>query len=418
MTGERIDDAAVPSASAIVPLRRNGDFMLLMSGQQVSALGSSISRLAFLLLALDVTHSPAQAGFITGLGAVPFLLLALPAGAWADRWDRRRVLLMLCDTGRALVLASIPVALWLGHLTVAQLYIAALLEGALATIYNITGLANLPRIVETRQLTQATSVDYTLRSVVRLVGPALGGILYGARQALPFVADAVSYVGSVLSLRWMTARFQEDRQRASRHLGREIVAGVIWMWRQPVLRFQAIAGCILSFALFPNTLLVTVLAQRQHASDAVIGLIFALAAVGTLVGSLLAPRVQRWLGFGQVIAGMFCGMALLWPLYALASSGVLLGLITAAIYLVESIGSIVNLGYRLALTSDQYQGRVNSLHRLIGFGVGQPLGAFVAGLLLDRFDPRVAIFSYAMVLALMALATSLYCPVWLAKRLT
>lgn len=190
------------------------------------------------------------------------------------------------------------------------------------------------------------------------------------------------------------------------------------MWRQPVLRFQAIAGCILSFALFPNTLLVTVLAQRQHASDAVIGLIFALAAVGTLVGSLLAPRVQRWLGFGQVIAGMFCGMALLWPLYALASSGVLLGLITAAIYLVESIGSIVNLGYRLALTSDQYQGRVNSLHRLIGFGVGQPLGAFVAGLLLDRFDPRVAIFSYAMVLALMALATSLYCPVWLAKRLT
>ncbi len=91
MTGERIDDAAVPSASAIVPLRRNGDFMLLMSGQQVSALGSSISRLVFLLLALDVTHSPAQAGFITGLGAVPFLLLALPAGAWADRWDRRRV---------------------------------------------------------------------------------------------------------------------------------------------------------------------------------------------------------------------------------------------------------------------------------------------------------------------------------------
>ena len=415
MTGERIDDATVSSAPAIVPLWRNRDLMLLLSGQQVSALGSSISRLAFLLLALDVTHSPAQAGFIAGLGALPFLVLALPAGVWADRWDRRQVL-MLCDGGRALVLASIPVALWLGHLTVAQLYVAALLEGALATIYNITGLASLPRLVDRRQLTHATSVDYTLRSIVRLVGPAISGTLYAASRAIPFLADAASYVISVVSLRWISARFQEDRPQTSRHLGREIVEGVIWMWRQPVLRFQALAGCIVSFAIFPNALLVTVLAQRQHASDAVIGLIFTLAAVGTLVGSPLAPLAQRRLGFGQVIAGMFWLLALLWPLYAFASSVLVLGIITAAIYFVECIGGIVNIGYRLALTPDEYQGRVNSLHRLVGFGIGQPVGAVVAGLLLEQFDPRVAILSYAVALAMMALATSLYRPVRLARR--
>lgn len=281
-------------------------------------------------------------------------------------------------------------------------------------------MASVPRLVDKRQLTHATSMDYTLRSIVRLVGPAISGTLYASSHAIPFLADAASYIGSVLSLRWMTTRFQEDRARTSRHLGREIVEGVAWMWRQPVLRFQALAGCVLSFAFFPNTLLVTVLAQRQHASDAAIGLIFTLATVRTLIGSPLAPVVQRRLGFGQVIAGMFWMLALLWPLYALASSVFALGLMTAAIYLVECIGSIVNIvniGYRLALTPDHYQGRVNSLHRLVGFGVGQPLGAIVSGLLLDRFDLRVAILSCAVALAMMALVTSLYRPVRLATRL-
>lgn len=415
MNGEQAIDART---RAPIGLWRNRDFVLLEGGQAVSALGTSISKLAFLLLALDLTHSPAQAGFIAGSGALPFLVLALPAGAWADRWDRRRVL-MLCDAGRALILASIPVALLLSHLTVVQLYLAALAEGALAALFTIAGTASLPRVVEKRQLTQATSVDYTLRSTVMLAGPSLSGLLYSAVQALPFLADAVSYVVSVLSLRWMRVRFQDERpQQTTRHLGREILAGTAWLWRQPVLRFQLLAGCVLSFALYPNALLVTFLAQRQHASATVIGLIFTLAAIGALIGSPAAPLVQRALGFGPVIAGMFWGLALLWPLYVLSPNLVVLGLITAGIFCVDCVGSIINAGYRLALTPDEYQGRVNSLYRLVGFGIGQPLGWAVVGLLLQRFDPRISIVASAGVLALTALAATLYRPVRLAPRLT
>ncbi len=110
-----------------VPLWRNRDFLLLMGGQAVSLVGSQVSLLAFPLLMLAITHSPAQAGLMAALRGLPFALFCLPAGALVDRWNRKRVMI-LCDAGRALALGSIPVALVLGHLTLVQLYLVSLVE--------------------------------------------------------------------------------------------------------------------------------------------------------------------------------------------------------------------------------------------------------------------------------------------------
>src|SRR5689334_11995421 len=97
------------------PLWHNRDYLLLWSGQLLSTIGTQISQLAFPLLVLALTFSPAQAGIVAALRSLPFAVLCLPAGALVDRWDRRTVML-LCDSGRALVLGSIPLALWLGCL--------------------------------------------------------------------------------------------------------------------------------------------------------------------------------------------------------------------------------------------------------------------------------------------------------------
>src|SRR5215467_311391 len=94
------------------PLWHNRDYLLLWSGQLLSTIGTQVSQLAFPLLVLALTFSPAQASIVAALRSLPFAMLCLPAGALVDRWDRRKVML-LCDTGRALVLGSIPVALWL-----------------------------------------------------------------------------------------------------------------------------------------------------------------------------------------------------------------------------------------------------------------------------------------------------------------
>lgn len=109
-------------------LWHNRDYLLLWSGQAVSAVGSQLSQFAYPLLILALTHSALLMGIVSGLRLLPYLLLSLPAGALVDRWNRRR-LMILCDMGRALCLVSIPIASALGLLTVVQLCLVSVLEG-------------------------------------------------------------------------------------------------------------------------------------------------------------------------------------------------------------------------------------------------------------------------------------------------
>jgi len=120
------DDPAI--AAPVRPLWRNRDFILLWSDQTVSTLGTSMSLLALPLLALALTRSPAQAGFLAAVQSLPYLVFSLPAGALIDRWDRKRVMIR-CDAARFIVYGSVPLAYVLGHLTIAQLYLVALVGG-------------------------------------------------------------------------------------------------------------------------------------------------------------------------------------------------------------------------------------------------------------------------------------------------
>src|SRR5437879_9583711 len=143
LDGEEVE-ALKPGRS--VPLWRNRDFLLLVSGQGVSSVGSQISLVAFPLLMLALTHSPALTGLMTALRGLPFALLCLPAGALVDRWDRKRVMI-LCDAGRAIALGSIPVALALGHLTYVQLALVSLAEGSLFVFFNLADSACISLVV-------------------------------------------------------------------------------------------------------------------------------------------------------------------------------------------------------------------------------------------------------------------------------
>lgn len=185
--------------------------MVLWSGQIVSNLGDGVGNIATPLLILALTGSPVQAGAVFALQQVMFVILSLPAGALVDRWDRKRVMIV-CDAGRGLATASVLLALWTGHLTMAQLYLFAVLLGIFSTLFNFAEVACLPNVVGKGQIPAATSQNQAANAATGLIAPPLGGFLFGIDRAVPFLVDAISNAASVASLRFIRAEFQQERR--------------------------------------------------------------------------------------------------------------------------------------------------------------------------------------------------------------
>jgi MFS family permease len=385
-------------------LFRNRDYMLLWGGQTVSTIGTEVSMVAFPFLVLALTGSPAQAGLMGGLRALPYLLFSLPAGALIDRWNRKTVMI-LCDAGRALALGSIPLALILGQLTLVQLYTVSAAEGTLFVFFNLAEVASLPRVVPKEQLPAANAQYSATEGTSALVGPALGGALFGVAQSLPFVADAVSYAASVLSLTAIRARFQGERGAARQRLWREVGEGLTWLWHQPLIRFIALLTGMFNLTSAGFVLIIIVLAQRVHATPFATGLIFTIGGIGGILGSLVASPLQRRFRFGTVIISTSFVWAFLWVAYIFAPNIWVMGAITAATFVLGPIYNVTQMSYRLALIPDVLQGRVNSVFRLLAFG-GQPLGYALTGAALERFGPIPTVAAIGAVQLVMATITA------------
>jgi predicted MFS family arabinose efflux permease len=388
------------------PLLGNRDYMLLWSGQVVSTLGSTASQVVYPLLILAITGSPAAAGISSALHSLPYVLFSLPAGALIDRWNRKRIMI-LCDIGRALVVFGVVAALWLDVLTLWQIFISAFIEGSLFVFFNIAEVAALPRVVPKAQLPQATAQNEAAFAAAHIAGPSFGTALYqGLGRAAPFLADAISYVVSALTLMLIRSEFRASALPPKRHLLVEIGEGLRWLWGQPLIRYMAFLTGAYNMVNAANGLLLIVLAKQLGASDLDIGLMFSIGGLGGIAGSLVGGQVQRRFTFGQVIIGTTWAAALLLPLYALAPSYLVLGALFAASYFVGPIYNVVQFSYRIALIPDALQGRVNSTFRLLAFGF-MPIGAALGGFLIERIGAVSTVLVFSFWYMLMALTTTL-----------
>jgi len=380
--------------------------MLLWSGQVISTLGSAASSVIYPLLILAMTDSPAAAGIAAALQSVPYLIFCLPAGALIDRWDRKRVMIF-CDAGRAFTVFTIPVALWLGALTVWQLYAAAFVEGSLFVFFNIAEVAALPRVVPATQLPQAAAQNEAAFSAAHIVGPSLGTLLYQTLgRAAPFVADAISFVVSSLSLLLIRTDFRAKPSAVpASNLRAEIFEGLRWLWHQPLIRYMAFLTGGVNLVNAATTLIVIVVAKQLGASNIEIGFIFSIGGIGGVVGSLIGGQVQKRFSFGQAIVFLIWVEAALFPLYAVVPAYMLLALVCALMYLTGPVYNVVQFSYRLALIPDALQGRVNSTFRLLAFGF-IPVGAAMSGFLLERIGPTATITIFALWYTLLAMLTT------------
>lgn len=407
-------DAAQPDPSALPPLWRNRDYMLLWSGQLVSTLGDSISGVALPLLVLALTNSPSAAGFIAALGSIPYVVFSLPAGALIDRWDRKRVMIW-CDLVRTITTGSIPLALAFNVLSIWQLYAVALIEGTFFVFFNIAEIAALPRVVGKAQLPHATSQNQATFAAASLIGPGLGGVLYQILgRAVPFAFDAVSFAFSVGSLLAVKTSFQGGRIAAPRNLRAEIAEGVRWVWDQPVVRFMAFITGGLNFVNTAIPLIIIVIAKSLRAGEAEIGFLLGLGAVGSLAGSLVAGRVQQRFGFGVIVITAIWLQVMTFPLFALAPNVWVMAGLLLVYMIVVPIYNVAQISYRLSLIPDGLQGRVNSTVRLVHYGFG-PVGVAIAGFLLERVGIVPTIVILAGWLLGIGLLVTLYPPVRQAR---
>ncbi|GCE14592.1 MFS transporter [Tengunoibacter tsumagoiensis] len=386
------------------PLWRNPNYQLLWMGQLISATGSQVSQLAFPLLILVLTHSPTDAGLIGALRVLPYLLFSLPAGVLVDRWDRKQLMLW-CDVGRALCLASIPFAFIYGQPGLLQLYLVALIEGSLFVIFNLAEVASLSEIVPYPQLPDATAFNEVSTAMTTLIGPALGGALFSLQQMVPFMVDAISYAISVFTLAFLKRHFRQPREQSTRTLRKDLLEGLQWLWGHPQIRFLALIAGISNLLSANYLLILVVLAQHMHATTFEIGLIFTIGGIGGVLGGLLVPFLQKRLSFQSLLIGCFWLWALITACYLLAPNPFVLGLLSFVLFLSWPLANSIQMSYRLSIIPDALQGRVNSVFRLFAYS-GQPVGLAITGWLIERVAVAPTVLLTAGGLALVALVTT------------
>src|SRR5262245_41091611 len=390
------------SPTKTTSLWHNRDFMLLWSGQVISTLGTESSSIVYPLLILALTNSPTTAGIAGAIQTIPYLLFSLPAGALIDRWDRKRVMI-LCDIGRGLLVAGIAFAILFDVLTVWQIYLTALIDGSLFVLFNIAEIVAMTRVVPKEQLPQASSQNEAAFGVVVITAPTFGTFLYGTfGRAIPFLFDAISYTVSVISLFFIRTPFQEKREITERNLRKEIAEGLRWLWNQPIVRLLAMLAGGMNFAVSSVPLIAIVAAKHMGAADSQIGLIFSIAGIGGIVGSLLGAQVQKRFTFGQAVTTIVWGLALLYFCYSRVPQFFLLGVIAALSFMLITIYNVLSISYRLALIPEELQGRVNSAFRFVAFAF-RPLGMAICGFLLDHIGTTPTIILFSAGLAALAL---------------
>ena len=397
-------------------LWRNRDYMLLWSGQTVSSIGGGVSDLAFPLLILALTQSPAKAGIAGGLRTLAYVLFSLPAGALADRWDRKRMMIV-CDTGRALVLASIPLAGVLGHLTFLQLCVCAFVEGTFFVFFNLAEVAALPQVVAPEVVPAAMSQNAATQAIADLVSSPLSGLLFTIGRMLPFLADALSYTASVFTLSLIRVKFQQTRvASARRRLRQEIKEGMAFLLRHPVIGPMSILNGLNNFVSGGALLIIIVLLQQEHTSPRGIGLVLGVSGVGGILGALLGDTVQRRFRYGPTIAALMWTYTIIFALLAPFHAPLAVAALLVGWSFLNPLYNVILITYRLAATPDELQGRVNSVARLLSSAL-TPLGLALTGVLLQQMGTIPTILIVVAGKVLVALAVTLHRGIRTAPRI-
>ena len=375
------------TADVQVPLHRQPLFVRFWSAQTISVFGDQVSALAIPLTAILVLDASAfEVGLLTAMTWLPHLVFALPAGVWIDARPHRRRMMIAADLLRAAALATLPIAWWLGGLTVWQLLAVTFAVGALTVCFDLASVSFVMALVQRLQYVEAQGRMMTTRSLSYIAGPSIAGFLvqaFGAPVAL--LTDAGSFVFSAWALGG--TRVQERPvERSDEPSLRRLAAGFRHLFGDALLRGSLLCTSTINFFNFFLTAIFVLFASRTLGLGAgTIGIVLGVGAFGALIGAVIAPRVGRRIGIGRAVvigAILFPAPLALFPL-AFGSHAVAISMLVAGEFL-ATIGVMifdVNQNAVLALaTPEALRTRVFGAYRFVNYGT-RPVGALLGGVL-------------------------------------
>jgi MFS family permease len=379
-------------------LLRERNFRNFWVGQTISLFGDQVTLLALPLTAvllLDAT--PAEMGYLGAAALMPHLLFSLPAGAWVERVRVRRRLMIASDIGRALLLASIPLAYALDHVTFAQLYAVAFASGTLAVVFDISSSTLFVALARRDDYLEANSLLNGSRAFSYVTGPSVGGILVQTLSApTALLADAVSFVGSALLLRGMDAP-EPPLEESNGNLRQQIAAGMRFLFGHWFFRPSLAATATLNFFnLAFGALFILYCTRELGVRPGTLGLVLGAGAFGGIFGAFVAARLGRRIGLGPAfLVGqiLFPLPLILVPLASGSKPVILAFLFTAEFF--SGLGVMIldiNVGSLMtALTPHALRSRATGAFRFVNYGI-RPLGALTGGWLGAAVGVRPALW--------------------------
>jgi predicted MFS family arabinose efflux permease len=387
-------------------LWHEADFLKLWSAQGISAVGSRITRTALPILA--VLTIGASANQIAALSAVAVALGVFVGLAMGGRVDRRakRPLLIGADLIRAALLLTVPLAAWLGHLGMVQLYLVAALAGAATTLFQIADKAYLPALIGKNRLIEGNSKLEATEAIAEITGPGLGGILVQAITApLAIVLDSLSFVASALLLR--SIRREESPAQSTIDGGRlsmmhDIRVGLRASVRHPLVApeflVEAVSAITNGFFLSLYTLYAL---KTLDLSPGILGVVISVGGIGALIGTASAGRLSRGVGLGPAMILCLGGSRLAGLLIPLARGPEWLAVTCLVAH--QLLGDALLMSYYVLATSlrqavlpQETLGRANATFH-VAAGVLLPLGALISGPIATAAGVRTALWISAVI---------------------
>lgn len=388
------------------------DFARLMLASAVSNLGDGVTMVAGPLLVASLTTDPAAVAGAVFVQQVPWLLFALISGAWADRLDRRR-LVVVVNLLRGLALAALVAAIAAGVLTVWLIYAVFFLLGTGETLADTASAAFVPAIVPAERLATANSwLGATFTVANQFVAKPLGAWLFVVAAALPFGVNAASFVVAAALIAGIRS-VPPPSVREPTSLRADIGAGLRWLWRHRLLRTLAVTmafGNLVFCAAF--AIFVLYCAERLGLTGVGYGVLLTAFAVGGLGGTLVAPRLLRGLGASVLLRlGLLVEVALHGTL-AVTRTPVVAG-VMIVVFGVHTVvwGVVVTTLRQRAVPSGMF-GRVVGVYALIDVG-GAALGTVVGGVVAQAYGV-VAVF-WAAAAAMVLVAVGAWRPLGIAS---